>query len=268
MNINHIHGDIAGQRDFASHLVNLAPYFEATALHDAMIFVTLRIRLACVLARSWSTGFRFISTWSPVCNVPAIIRTGWSIQPMAIADGRTSRKITTSSRSQRRTTRAALVPSSWSRGPVFVSAEIVDVPPGRGPVNNGEDWFGQKLGARPSQPGMPRHTECFAVTVQCRMRCPEFCRSTWAAALHEVEDGTSNTIAMGEILPRSTAFQWVMGWTYAEGVWFATTAPINIRPIATSGIVGLRAVETWDLDFNVANGFKSRHPGWGKFCAL
>ena len=66
---------------------------------------------------------------------------------------------------------------------------------------------------------------------------------------------------MGEIRPRCSAFQWIMGWTLSEGLWFATTAPINYptSPDEIGSAVPLGS--NWELDFNTAMGFKSRHPG-------
>ncbi len=69
---------------------------------------------------------------------------------------------------------------------------------------------------------------------------------------------------MGEIRPRCSGFQWVHGWTLSEGLWFATTAPINYptNPDELTGAPG----SNWELDFNTAMGFKSRHPGGANFC--
>jgi prepilin-type processing-associated H-X9-DG protein len=82
---------------------------------------------------------------------------------------------------------------------------------------------------------------------------------------------------MGEILPASSGFQWVRGWTLSEGLWFATTAPLNFNtdkddaPSLTSGggrgggATTPKPGHDWELDFNTAMGFKSRHPGGANF---
>jgi prepilin-type processing-associated H-X9-DG protein len=51
----------------------------------------------------------------------------------------------------------------------------------------------------------------------------------------------------------------------SEGLWFATTAPIN-HPTDVD-LVGAAAAPgmNWELDFNTAMGFKSRHPGGANF---
>ena len=84
--------------------------------------------------------------------------------------------------------------------------------------------------------------------------------------MREIEDGTSNTIAMGEILPSSSGYQWVNGWTKSEGLWFATTAPLNYLtdPEQVKTVPPVRCRD-WEQDFNVNMGFKSRHPGGVNF---
>jgi prepilin-type processing-associated H-X9-DG protein len=92
-----------------------------------------------------------------------------------------------------------------------------------------------------------------------------FSRSAWAAAIREIEDGASNTIMMGEIRPSTSAFNWIHGWTLSEGMWFATTAPLNYETDPEALGTPLPVCRRWDSDFNTAHGFKSRHTGGVNF---
>ncbi len=131
----------------------------------------------------------------------------------------------------------------------------------------GDDWF-----------------NVTAFGTACRMRgnrrgdCPDaatvsgvFSRSRWAASINEIEDGTSNTIMMGEIRPSTAGFVWLYGWTKSEGLWMATTAPLNFNTdpeeiaAANSGRRGPKTCYDWENDFNTAHGFKSRHTGGVNF---
>lgn len=265
MNVNYVHGppELAGQRDFASHLINLSPYFELTALHDAIDFCD-PADPACIRPGSQLLADRPVhqfvvsSLQCPSDHMNGLVdpRDGTS-RWAGLANTHNIEQVAT-------TNYAGCIGSqfmeSWAG---FRISEIVNVPAGFGLVNGGEDWFGQNSGT-------PRELFCPAINVRSDCHDPGtlsgvFARSTWAAAIHEIEDGTSNTIAIGEILPRSTAFQWVMGWTYAEGVWFATTAPINHPTDRDAWSRRAPRGGSWDDDFNVANGFKSRHPGGANF---
>ena len=71
---------------------------------------------------------------------------------------------------------------------------------------------------------------------------------------------------MGEIRPSTSGFNWVHGWTLSEGMWFATTGPINYE--TDPELVGGAAApvcKRWDKDFSTAHGFKSLHPGGANF---
>jgi prepilin-type processing-associated H-X9-DG protein len=94
-----------------------------------------------------------------------------------------------------------------------------------------------------------------------------FARSSWAARIRDIKDGTSHTIAMGEIRPRGSAFMWARGWTLSEGLWFATTAPLNHNTLPLGSNVAPRIPRCgdWERDFNSAMGFKSAHDGGVNF---
>jgi prepilin-type N-terminal cleavage/methylation domain-containing protein/prepilin-type processing-associated H-X9-DG protein len=139
--------------------------------------------------------------------------------------------------------------------------------------DDGEDWFnttstmnppcnGAGIGNIRSDCAVPAHISGV------------FARGNWAATLREIEDGTSNTIAVGEIRPSSSGYQWYSGWTRSEGLWFATTAPVNFStdpeefPSGAGGRGGGGGVpvcRNWEKDFNAAMGFKSLHPGGANF---
>lgn len=94
-----------------------------------------------------------------------------------------------------------------------------------------------------------------------------FSRNFWAAQIALIRDGTSNTIAMGEILPAcSTHFQ-VAWWNNRQ--WFVGTAPpINFPtcPDVPPGNNGSpsRNCNSWN-NWNTDVGFKSWHAGGANF---
>jgi prepilin-type N-terminal cleavage/methylation domain-containing protein/prepilin-type processing-associated H-X9-DG protein len=263
-NVNLIHPQPGEReaRDFASHLVNMAPYLEETALHGAIKFCD-PIDPACVRPGDQLIGgvpirqFVVESLKCPSDEKNGLVdpRDGPSsfvplIRPGPVATTNYAGSI------------GSQIVESWTG---FNLSTVV----GNGGAqydsnNDGEDWFNQNYAAQYRCETVPRASVPAGTNI--RSDCPHaktlsglFARSTWAAAIKDVTDGTSKTIAMGEIRPRCSAFQWIHGWTLSEGLWFATTAPINYptNPDERTGRPG----SNWELDFNTNMGFKSRHPG-------
>jgi prepilin-type N-terminal cleavage/methylation domain-containing protein/prepilin-type processing-associated H-X9-DG protein len=93
-----------------------------------------------------------------------------------------------------------------------------------------------------------------------------FSRIIWAASIKEVRDGTSKTIAMGEVLPECNYELIRFGWWDSQ-IWYVGTAP----PINWDSC---RATEPpWPhrqdcgtfFNWNTSAGFKSRHPDGANF---
>jgi prepilin-type N-terminal cleavage/methylation domain-containing protein len=132
--------------------------------------------------------------------------------------------------------------------------------------HDGEDWFDSTHTAPDCNSAGPGNI---------RSDCPwpdkisgPFARSTWAAATKDITDGAAHTICMGEVKPKCSGFLWYYGWADSEGLWFATTAPINFPTcpgelgVPESGAAGCNDyLNSW----NTSMGFKSCHPGCAQF---
>ncbi len=93
-----------------------------------------------------------------------------------------------------------------------------------------------------------------------------FSRFYWGGKMGDAKDGTSNTIAMGEIRPLCGDHSQYHPWSHYNAIWMATVAPINWptcrgeipgKDDSTGGAEDCNHFRTW----NMSMGFKSNHPG-------
>jgi prepilin-type N-terminal cleavage/methylation domain-containing protein/prepilin-type processing-associated H-X9-DG protein len=222
---------VGGGIDHGSHLVQLLPYIEQKPLYDGINFVTGHVRDQVV------GGTRVGAAKIPVLICP------------------TESKV---SEDQNRfwTSYAGNTGSTWQQSPVGCNlASIV----GGGDTNgDGEDWFGNggtAVGRVRTDSPVPSSN------------CGVFSRSWWSCRIRDIKDGTSNTIAMGEVRGWCSDHLNVQDWANSNALWFATTAPINFptcpgeNGVPRAGGTGCNATNSW----NTSMGFKSQHPGGAQF---
>ena len=88
-----------------------------------------------------------------------------------------------------------------------------------------------------------------------------FARIEWAASIPEILDGTSKTIAMGEMLPDCNYEFIRFGWWNAQSFFVGTPTPINYD---SCNKIFKPNCSTF-FNYNTNAGFKSKHPGGTNF---
>jgi prepilin-type N-terminal cleavage/methylation domain-containing protein/prepilin-type processing-associated H-X9-DG protein len=246
------------RRDLASHLVMVTPYVEAMGLYGQL---DLDPTAAKVPGEQLVQGVPLRELPLAILRCPSDPKTG-VIEPRAPYPNKWSGGIRPgmiATTSYCGSMGAQLM--GWGGCNVKTLVGYTGTVYGVNSTYPGDDWFNTT-----SKP-----TTCGQTTNQ-RGDCPDpntmsgvFSRSAWAASIREIEDGTSNTIMMGEIRPSTAAHNWINGWTLSEGMWFATTGPINYETDPEFVPTPAPTCRKWDDDFNTAHGFKSLHSGGANF---
>lgn len=245
-----------GVRSYASHLVMVTPYVEATSLAGQL---NLDPNATVVPPNQLVNGVPLRQLPLAVLTCPSDSKTGVVEADRGFTNAwGTSGLVATTNYSG--SMGAQLM--GWGgcdiRNIVGYTGNVY----GQNSIAPGDDWFNTT-----SKP-----TSCANLNSNDRGDCPDpatlsgvFSRSAWAASLREIEDGTSNTIMMGEIRPSTASHNWTRGWTDSEGMWFATTGPINYDTDPENYPDPPPVCRRWDQDFNTAHGFKSMHAGGANF---
>lgn len=245
-------GQLANDRNQASHLVNLLPFIEQKSVTDQINFSLHDPAFGNQIVAG--QALKTLSIKAYICPDSNHQRFSAAALPIAFSNYAGSIGSQQMEASGKTCIMASFVGNG---GPNFDDDD------------DGEDWFSYTSKGATCNGAGPGNT---------RSDCPfmdrisgPFGRSTWAARFAEITDGTSNVIGMGEIRGWCSGFQYTNGWALPEGLWFATTAPINLptcpgengvpRNPGTGGS-GCQSVQN---AWNATMGFKSLHPGGAMF---
>ena len=93
-----------------------------------------------------------------------------------------------------------------------------------------------------------------------------FSRIIFAASMRKILDGTSKTIAMGEVLPDCNYELIRFGWWDSQIYYVGTAPPINYDSCTpTSPPWPTKQTCATFFNWNTSSGFKSKHPGGAQF---
>lgn len=209
-----------------SYIVALLPFIEMQNLYDACDFTVNTDHLSR-LGGTGGTGQLVHEIWisSLICPSDDPPKY-WGGNPLYHGTA-------TSTESQKRAT----TNYACSMGSQYFNGVYTDYL-GKGPVSHGDTTAGGQISG-------------------------VFAHVAWGASINEITDGTSNTIALGEMRPRCS-WHAQDGWMSVNSLWNATTAPINY-PICPDE-PGFDAVSYGSTAWGTTKwaqeqAFRSSHPG-------
>lgn len=92
-----------------------------------------------------------------------------------------------------------------------------------------------------------------------------FARGHWAAKFKDIEDGQSQVICFGEVMPNKSDHH-RNGWMYFNSLWTGTSGPINypVRGVGDIGFAGPADCSHWQ-NWQTSACFKSNHRAGAQF---
>lgn len=238
----------------ASHLVQLLPFMEQANLYQGINFSIS----ATVKPALQTVGGKLVNaTVIPGYQCPSegrgsLLGIGPGVSPTNPVRAMTSYAGCTGSTFQASARGCRLSTIVGNGGPLYDAND------------DGEDWFNRATIGQYARTDTPHPNNISGVIP----------RSSWAANIRDITDGTSNTILMGEVRGwcSDALGYWAPGggggWADSEALWFSTTAPINFPTCPNengnpggNGGAGCRNVYSW----NTSMGFKSQHIGGAQF---
>jgi prepilin-type N-terminal cleavage/methylation domain-containing protein/prepilin-type processing-associated H-X9-DG protein len=223
---NSTNWNIPANDHHGSFLVALLPFIEQQALYDACDFDTNTSYNSVIP----STGQYVHEIWISTLICPSDERKYWGGNPLYFSSA-------ASTQNQKRAT------SHYASSMGSQAFQTCPAPGnlfGTGSAGHGHDLTGRNISG-------------------------VFSHVAWGASLQDIRDGSSNTIALGEILPKCSSHA-RDGWMHINSLWYATTCPINYPTCA--GEPNFDATCIWPTggwQWACDMGFKSRHPGGAHF---